>query len=205
MPIVAACLALVLACLVRYLARLVEDHNLRPLDHSSEPIVVFGAGNAGAQIVKMMMHSPDSPYRPVALLDDDPRKSHLRIHGLRGPRHAGGHLRGGRRATAPSPCWSPSRRPAATVLREFATPLVGADLSVLVLPPVGELLGDAVGVATSARSPMPTCSVATRSTSTWQPIAGYLTGRRVLVTGAGGSIGSELCRQIARVRARRRW
>ena len=193
-PIVAACLALVLACLVRYLARLVEDHNLRPLDQSSEPIVVFGAGNAGTQIVKMMMHSPDSPYRPVALLDDDQRKSHLRIHGLR--------VRGTRadisavaaRYGAESVLLAiPSASGA--VLREIADSLVGVDLHVLVLPPVGQLLGT---VSVSDIRPVTIEDLLGRHPADidTESIAHYIRGRRVLVTGAGGSIGSELCRQL---------
>ena len=82
-PIVAALTALVLAFLVRYLARLAEDFGLRPLPSRSNPVVVFGAGNAGRQIVRTMLRTPDSPYRPVALLDDDPQKSRLRVDGLR--------------------------------------------------------------------------------------------------------------------------
>jgi FlaA1/EpsC-like NDP-sugar epimerase len=73
-----------------------------------------------------------------------------------------------------------------------------AGLDVLVLPPVRQLLGDDVTV--SDIRPLTEVDLLGRRelTTDIDSIAGYLTGRRVLVTGAGGSIGSELCRQIYR-------
>ena len=73
-----------------------------------------------------------------------------------------------------------------------------AGLAVKVLPPVGELFEGGVGIGDirdlSAADLLGRHEIDTDVES----IAGYLTGKRVLVTGAGGSIGSELCRQIYR-------
>jgi len=45
-------------------------------------VIVFGAGDAGAQLVHGLAHQPGAEYQPVAFLDDDPAKRHLRIHGI---------------------------------------------------------------------------------------------------------------------------
>ncbi|MEI2700589.1 MAG: polysaccharide biosynthesis protein [Microthrixaceae bacterium] len=68
----------------------------------------------------------------------------------------------------------------------------------LILPPVGELLGGGVSVADIR--PLTEADLLGRRELSLDidSVAGYLTGKRVLVTGAGGSIGSELCRQIHR-------
>ena len=195
-PIVAAFLALVLAFLVRYLARLAEDYGLRPPLGRSSPVVVFGAGNAGRQIVRTMLRTPDSPYRPVALLDDDPQKSRLRVDGLR--------VRGTRAditqvATAHGAGSVLLAIPSASgeLLREITEPLLTAGVHVLVLPPVSKLLGT---VALSDIHPVTLEDLLGRHPADIDTasIADYVTGRRVLVTGAGGSIGSELCRQLHR-------
>src|SRR5207248_6389000 len=73
-----------------------------------------------------------------------------------------------------------------------------AGLRVKILPPVAELFGNPVS-ASDIRDLSVTDLLGRRQVQTdVQSVAHYLTGRRVLVTGAGGSIGSELCRQIHR-------
>lgn len=195
-PIVASFLALVLAFLVRSLARLAEDLGLRPLPNRSAPVVVFGAGNAGRQIVRTMLRTPDSPYRPVALLDDDPQKSRLRVDGLRvkGTRADLAAVAAAHGATSVLLA-IPSA--SGELLREITAPLVEEGLQVLVLPPVSQLLGtvalsDIRAVTIEDLLGRHPAQIDTES------IAGYVRGRRVLVTGAGGSIGSELCRQLHR-------
>ena len=83
-PLIAGCLALVIA-FGDAVGRPPCSRTAAcgPALERSEPVVVFGAGNAGRQIVRTMLRSPDSPYRPVALLDDDPQKSRLHIEGVR--------------------------------------------------------------------------------------------------------------------------
>jgi FlaA1/EpsC-like NDP-sugar epimerase len=193
-PLLAASLALVLAAVCRYVARLLEDRHLRPPDDQTEPLIVFGADRAGAQITRALMHSKDSPYRPVALVDDDPSRARMQIGGLRvrgtgadALAVAGRH--GSRSVLVASPRVSGER------LRAFAAPLLEAGLRVLVLPPVAQLLGD---VRPSDIRPITIVDLLGRHPVEidTEAIAGYVTGRRLLVTGAGGSIGSELCRQL---------
>jgi FlaA1/EpsC-like NDP-sugar epimerase len=193
-PILGGCLAVVIGCVVRYVARLFEEHSLRPPPERSVPIVVLGAGNAGSQIVRTMRRAPDSPYRPVALLDDDRHKARLHVEGLRvvGTRadvarvaseHGASHVL----IAIPSA--------SGAMLREISTPLLEGGLQVLVLPPVAELLGS---VHLSDIRPITIADLLGRHPAEIDnaSIAGYVRGRRVLVTGAGGSIGSELCRQL---------
>jgi FlaA1/EpsC-like NDP-sugar epimerase len=90
----------------------------------------------------------------------------------------------------------PSAR--ASLITELSELATACGLAVKVLPPVSELLGGKVGVSdirdVTAADLLGRHEIRTDVES----IAGYVTGKRVLVTGAGGSIGSELCRQIYR-------
>jgi FlaA1/EpsC-like NDP-sugar epimerase len=193
-PVIAASIALVLASAARFVARLAEDAYRRPADQSSEPLVVLGAGEAGQQITRHLLRSPDSPYRPVALLDDDPRKAQLRANGLRVQGNgddavavAASH--GATTVLVAIPSITGDR------LRDVTGPMLDAGLRVLVLPPVADLLGT---VRPADIRPLQITDLLGRHPANVDPasIADYVTGRRVLVTGAGGSIGSELCRQL---------
>ena len=195
-PILAAFLALVLAAVIRYVARLIEDGHLRPSADHSVPLVVYGAGHTGAQITRTMLRTPNSPLRPVALLDDDHRKARMQLHGLRVAGRGDQALRvaddhGARSVLVAIPNISGEQ------LQSFSTPLQKAGIRVLVLPPFAELLGD---VRPSDIRPLTITDLLGRHPADVdaESIADYVSGRRVLVTGAGGSIGSELCRQLAR-------
>lgn len=195
-PLVAASLALVLAAVLRYVARLLEDRHLRPPPHSSEPLIVYGAGRTAAHITRTMLRTPNSPLRPVALLDDDPRKSRRQLNGLRVRGTGDRAVRvaaeyGARSVLVAIPNLSGEQ------LGAISAPLQKAGVRVLVLPPFSELLGD---VSLADIRPLSITDLLGRHPADIDPasIAGYIEGRRVLVTGAGGSIGSELCRQLSR-------
>ena len=194
-PVLAAFLALVLAVVCRYVARLVEDRHLRPPDDRSEPIVVFGAGDAGEPD---HAHAAAQPEQPIpagrlgrrrsaagphaaqrAARARHRRRRARRRHSPRRPlgagRHPVDHGRAAprvRRAAArrrACRCWCCRRSPSSSVRSR------PSDIRPVT---VADLLG---------RHPAEVDTAA---------IAGYITGRRVLVTGAGGSIGAELCRQL---------
>jgi FlaA1/EpsC-like NDP-sugar epimerase len=162
------------------------------------PVVVIGAGDGAAQLVGDMFRDPSSKWVPVALLDDDPYKRHRRINGV----PVVGSTRELEKIAVRHDVRTvilaiPSA--SADLVRRFNARAQRASLDLKVLPSVNDLsnpahvqIKDVRDIEVSdflGRQPLET-DVA--------EIAGYLTGRRVLVTGAGGSIGSELCRQIAR-------
>jgi FlaA1/EpsC-like NDP-sugar epimerase len=196
-PLSAGAVALVLQGAARYGWRSSDHRRRRPAGEDVVPTLVFGAGEGGAQVIAAMLRNPASPYVPVGLLDDDPAKRHLSIMGVP---VVGGRDRM-RDAAAKLNAQAlliaiPSAD--AALVSELSQLAAGCDLPVKVLPSVSELLGSEVGVGDIRDVTAADLLGRHEITTDLEGIAEYLTGKRVLVTGAGGSIGSELCRQIDR-------
>ena len=188
--------AVVAMVTTRALIRALREGTARP--RSGARTLVFGAGDGGHQLIRSMMTDPASPYLPVGLLDDDPGKRHLRITGVRvlGTRHDLAEVarRVGARVLVVA---VPSGQ--AALYREVAHDARRCGLEVKVLPELPELLAPGHISIRDVRDIDVTDLLGRHQIDTdIQAIAGYLTGRRVMVTGAGGSIGAELCRQISR-------
>jgi FlaA1/EpsC-like NDP-sugar epimerase len=188
-------LGLSFMCAGRYSWRLVLEARKRPQEEGADRVIVFGAGEGGTQVINALMRTKASPYYPVALLDDDPRKRNRVINGVR--------CRGGRdrisdaaRSTRAHQLLVAIPSAPADLIRDLARRAAEAKLDVKVLPPVHDLLAGSVSLndirPISEEDLLGRHQIATDVGT----IADYLRGRRVLVTGAGGSIGSELCRQI---------
>ena len=192
-------IAFVLMGSSRYGVRLLRERWLRPDPRDPDIVrtLVFGAGEAGAQMIRAMLRDPSSRYVPVGLIDDDPAKRRLSIHGV--------PVLGTRRdiptiATSMNASSMLIAAPSveSDVVRELSALAESLDppLRVKVLPPVNQLLEQHLRVS-DIRDVSEEDLLGRHQIRTDIPaIAGYLRGRRVLVTGAGGSIGSELCRQI---------
>ena len=193
--VLAGCLALLFMAGARYTWRLVLERRMRPSAETAVRVLVFGAGEGGLQVINATLRNPSSPYLPVALLDDDPYKQHLRINGVpvSGDRSRLGDVA---RTFDASVLVIAIPSADAGLIAELSGLATAAGLDVMVLPPVRELFGSAVGVGDirpiSEADLLGRHAVDTDVSS----ISTYITGRRVLVTGAGGSIGSELCAQL---------
>ena len=162
-------------------------------------VLVVGAGDAGQLTIREMQRNRQLGYTPIGLIDDDPRKKNLRIHGVRvlGTTEELAHILRDNRPdevliAIPSASGA-ARQRIVTVTRENNVP-------VKTLPGLYELISGETDLATQIR-PVQVEDVLGR-----EPVdvdleasASYLENETVLVTGAGGSIGSELCRQIARL------
>ncbi len=162
-------------------------------------VVVVGAGDAGQLVIKEMQRSPALGYTPIGLVDDDPRKRHLRLHGVR---VLGAITDLDRVLRDRQPDEVLIAIPSASgQLRARIVETAGKlDVPVKTLPSLGELVSGDVDLARQVR-PVEVEDLLGREPVEidFDAVSGYLTGEVVLVSGAGGSIGSELCRQIARI------
>jgi FlaA1/EpsC-like NDP-sugar epimerase len=193
-PVMGGCVALCLGASGRFLWRLQLDRWSR-VDEEREPIIIFGAGDAGLRVVSAMLRS--GPYEPVAFLDDNPQLRNLRVRNVpvEGTRH---DLSRVVTATGATKMVIAIPSAAGETVRDLARRTDELGVDTLVLPPMAELIGRTVEVQ-DIRPLTETDLLGRREvTLDIDGVAGFLTGKRVLVTGAGGSIGSELCRQIQR-------
>lgn len=188
------------ACLfmgaARYAKRLYVESRTRPGD-GAQNTLIYGAGFLGNSLLTRMIQDPESPYFPVGLIDDDPAKKHLRLSGVQ-VQGRGEDLPAIIRRTRATVLVLAFANVEASVVRRISDAVAGLNIRVLVLPPLRDMLG---GSAPAGFSDFR--DVAVEDLIGRRPvdikvdeIAGYIKGKRVLVTGAGGSIGSELCRQI---------
>jgi FlaA1/EpsC-like NDP-sugar epimerase len=193
--------ALVLMAGFRYLVRLQRERWRRPdsAHPDAVPTLIFGAGDGGQQIVKSMLKDREGRYIPVGFIDDDPAKKRLQMAGVKvlGGRSDLGEIAletGAKALLIAVPNAGAAVIEALTQLAEIEAP----QLSVKVLPAVSELIDGTVGVQ-DIRDVSEVDLLGRHQIETdIEEIAHYIRGKRVLVTGAGGSIGSELCRQLHR-------
>ena len=189
----------------RLLARtLIERPAASGIVARGKEVIVAGAGDAGQLIIREMQRNRALGYTPIGLVDDDPRKKNLRLHGIRvlGTTDELPHIL---RDNKPDELLIAMPVAAGDVRQKIVATAREAGVPVKTLPGLHEVIvADENHLAERLR-PVEVEDVLGREPVELDmaAIASYLQRQTVLVTGAGGSIGSELCRQIARAGAGR--
>jgi FlaA1/EpsC-like NDP-sugar epimerase len=160
-----------------------------------KPVIVLGAGGAGASLARELSRSAE--WRLVGLLDDDPAKQGREIYGYK--------VLG---SIDDLPRWSGSLRcefaiiaipsASAEVQRRVVTQCVRAGVKALVLPALTDLTQGQAFLSQVRHIDLEDLLGRDTVKIDMPHVEALLSGRVVMVTGAGGSIGSELCRQILR-------
>lgn len=195
-PVTAMFAALAIMAWGRATWRRLNEHDRRRVGGADgEPIIVIGAGDGGRQLIKSMQNDANSKWLPVALLDDSPARRHLRIYGVAVVGTTDDVAKvaddtGAKTVVLAVPSADTEFVRRASILA------TDAGLRVKVLPGINDLLHGRIGIGDVRDIDVADVLGRHQIDTDIRSIAGYLTGQRVLVTGAGGSIGSELCRQI---------
>ncbi len=170
-----------------------------PRSGNERRVLVVGAGDAGESLVREMTRNDRLGYLPVGFIDDDPAKKGLRIHGVkvRGnrddiPRIVARHEVDEILIAIPS-ATAEEIRPIVDICRDL-------DIKIKILPDLASLVNGPPRLADLRELRIEDLLGRPRIDLGTEGISSYIRGRRVLVTGAGGSIGSELCRQLLRFR-----
>jgi FlaA1/EpsC-like NDP-sugar epimerase len=180
---------------IRFQSRLVSTRQPSEVAERRS-VLIAGAGSAGSLIIKDLLRNPSLGLRPVGLVDDDRRKLGRRLHGVPvlGPRTAIPRLVEQRHADLVL-----LAIPSATSeqVREIAALCEQAHVTLKVLPDVHDIVGGKVSARDIRDLRIEDLLGRQQVETDLEAVAAMLHGRRVLVTGAGGSIGSEIARQVA--------
>jgi FlaA1/EpsC-like NDP-sugar epimerase len=188
----------------RFAVRAVVERPTRGsiLERAANEVLIVGAGNGGQQVAFELRRNPGLRSAPVGFVDDDPRKQGMRIAGIKvlGPTQKLPRILDG---VQPDEVIIAIPSAPGTLRQQVVTACRERGIPVRTLPTTFELLSGGVNLMRQVRE------VRVEDVLGRDPVrveidrvGAYLRGRTVLVTGAGGSIGSELCRQIARVGAK---
>lgn len=191
--------ALLLLCLLtglRLLPRFIRETDW--MGSGRKRVLVVGAGDAGAMIVREMRNNPSYGYRPIGFVDDNPAKNGHRIHGVTvlGDR---AHLPRIIAAQSPDVVLVAMPSAASATIRALVTALEPFHLPIQTLPNLRDLLQCRVEVSQIRNLSIEDLLDRVPVDLDPEPLRTLVRGERVLVTGAGGSIGAELCRQLARL------
>ena len=194
-PFIAGALVLGLMLGGRFGLRAYRQRSL--FSREGEQVLIYGAGDSGDQIVRQMLITPAAKFVPVAFIDDDRRKRNLRIHGIKvvGTKD---DLEKVARKTGATTLVVAIANIRSKALLDLDRRCTALRINLRVIPTTSEIVGGAVKLGDIThvteedllgRRPIETDEDA---------IAEFLEGKRILITGAGGSIGSELARQVHR-------
>jgi FlaA1/EpsC-like NDP-sugar epimerase len=160
-------------------------------------VLLYGAGRHAELLLRELCFNPSSSYEPIGLIDDDPECVGKSIHGFR--------ILGGaadipelarRHGVAEIIVCNDSLK--GRRLREFIGFCSPHNLHVRKIPSIAEIVDERIRVSAIRQIKVEDLLGREPVVIDLAAISGYLKGKKILVTGAGGSIGSELCRQIMR-------
>jgi FlaA1/EpsC-like NDP-sugar epimerase len=187
----------------RLLARTLIERPAAGLVAHGKEVLIIGAGDAGQLMVREMQRNRQLHYTPIGFVDDDPRKRGDRIHGVRvlGTTDELAHLL---RDNKPDEVLIAIPSAPGRVRQMIVETCRAEDVPVKTLPGLHELIAGDLNLGRQIR-PVQVEDVLGRQQVEVDLglVAAYVKDKTVLVTGAGGSIGSELCRQLARLGAAR--
>jgi FlaA1/EpsC-like NDP-sugar epimerase len=173
-----------------------SDSRKRP---SSAPIptMLIGAGRAGVLVAKEMTARPDIGMRPVGFLDDDPSKLGTVVHGVPvvgATKDLAAHcIRRGAKQALITVATATGQE-----IRRITKLCEAAEVPVKIIPGLFEIVGGTVNLSRIRKVAIEDLLGREPVSLDEEAIDEVVNYRTVLVTGAGGSIGSELCRQICR-------
>ncbi len=195
-------LTLILIAGARLLVRLIVERPQRGAKLPRHEVLVIGAGSGGQMVVRELQLNPNLGATAIGFVDDDPRKRGMRMLGLK-VLGSTGEIETILDETEPDEVVIAIPSAPGTLRAKVVAACRERQIRVRTLPTVFELLRGGVQLNRQLRE------VRVEDVLGREPIVreldrvgAYLRDRIVLVTGAGGSIGSELCRQIAQVKPR---
>lgn len=161
-------------------------------------ILIFGAGDAGELIVRDLRSNPRSEYQPVGFVDDDRAKVGRRIHGLKvlGTRDDLPHIL---RRYRPHEVLLAIPRAEPVVVRSIVRSLEPFKIPIKTVPNLRDLIDGRTELSQIRNLSVEDLLSRAPVGLNQGPLKHLIGGRRVMVTGAGGSIGAELCRQITKL------
>ena len=167
---------------------------------TGEPTLIYGAGEAGEQLVRLIQGDANAPYFPVGFIDDDPRKKLLRLDGVR--------VLGGQEELETIAAKTEASTLVVAIAGIGSARLLELDrrcralgIALRVIPTSAEIVGGAVKLGDISNVTEEDLLGRKQVQVDEAAIEELIKGKRVLITGAGGSIGSEIARQVHRYHA----
>jgi FlaA1/EpsC-like NDP-sugar epimerase len=178
---------------LRFQSRLFAFHRRRRRD--APRVLIVGAGESAGAILRELSRHDQQTFRPVALLDDDPRKLGRWLGGVPIVGTTSEVVEVGRRLEVEEVLFAiPSAR--SELVREVADATAQLEVALKVLPSVSELLDGKPRLRDVRDLSIDDLLGRQQIATDLESVKALLHGRRVLVTGGGGSIGSEIVRQV---------
>ena len=181
----------------RLLWRAYRETYIMPRKSQGPRTLIVGAGEAGSMLIKEIGKLPEVPYDVVGYVDDDPRKQGMRLHGIPVVGDTGRlsdliHKHRAEKVIIAIP--SASQK----AIRAIVHSCESSKVRCKILPGLSDIISGNVSVSQIKDVEIEDLLGREPVVLDDKAIRGYLTDKTVMVTGAAGSIGSELCRQIVR-------
>ena len=196
LPIIDGILTLIFIGIVRLNGRFLAkiSQNFGKYDRGKRTLII-GAGHAGISLVKNMQNDRKQKFHPVAFIDDNPQKINLRIQGL--------PVFGNRYAIPQAIFYMNIQKiviaiPSGSgkVIQDIFDICKSTGIKPIILPGLDEIINGHVRLANLRKVDIKDLLKREPIQTDIQRITQFIEGKKVLITGAGGSIGSEICRQV---------